>query len=55
MVTAHDSESGRPGLNPEWGLIYNLFYLFILFFHQHMQLQFQIYTNVVNKRGRQCW
>ena len=22
MVTAYDSESGRPGSNPEWGLIY---------------------------------
>ena len=22
LVTAHDSESGRPGSNPEWGLIY---------------------------------
>ena len=22
VVTAHDSESGRPGSNPEWGLIY---------------------------------
>ena len=22
VVTAHDFESGRPGLNPEWGLIY---------------------------------
>ena len=21
-VTAYDSESGRPGSNPEWGLIY---------------------------------
>ena len=21
MVTAYDSESGRPGSNPEWGLI----------------------------------
>ena len=30
-------------------------YLFILFVHQHMQLKFQIYTNIVNKRGRQCW
>ena len=30
-------------------------YLFILFIHQHMQLKFQIYTNVVNKKGRQCW
>ena len=23
VVTAYDSESGRPGSNPEWGLIYN--------------------------------
>ena len=22
VVTAYDSESGRPGSNPEWGLIY---------------------------------
>ena len=22
VVTAHDSESGRPGSNPEWGLVY---------------------------------
>ena len=22
VVTAYDSESGHPGLNPEWGLIY---------------------------------
>ena len=22
VVTAYDSESGRPGANPEWGLIY---------------------------------
>ena len=22
VVTAYDSESGRPGLNPEWGIIY---------------------------------
>ena len=22
VVTAHDSKSGRPGSNPEWGLIY---------------------------------
>ena len=22
MSSKHDSESGRPGLNPEWGLIY---------------------------------
>ena len=23
VVTAYDSESGRPGSNPEWGLIYS--------------------------------
>ena len=23
VVTAYDSESGRPGSNPEWGLIYH--------------------------------
>ena len=22
VVTAHDSESARPGSNPEWGLVY---------------------------------
>ena len=36
-------------------LYYLFIYLFfILFIHQHMQLIFQIYTNIVNKRGRQC-